>query len=81
LQIPTKTKRVNQPVKLAQVQVFKQTSTASAVLHVTKRTNLGVRKENILPQLSPNVPIVQQVNLVWVAKQRNAVIVPRDLFR
>jgi len=58
LQIPTKTKRVNQPVKLAQVQVFKQTSTASVVALVTKRITHVARKENILPQLSPSVPIV-----------------------
>jgi|TARA_B110000879_G_scaffold37742_1_gene52678 hypothetical protein len=58
LQIPTKTKRVNQPVKLAQVQVSKQTLTASAAPLATKQIHPDARKENILPQLSPNVPIV-----------------------
>tara|TARA_B110000977_G_scaffold53134_1_gene72196 strand:- start:1382 stop:1582 length:201 start_codon:yes stop_codon:yes gene_type:complete len=58
LQIPTKTKRANHPVKLAQVLASKQISTASEVLLATKRTTHVARKENILPQLSPNVPIV-----------------------
>jgi len=58
LQIPTKTKRAKHPAKLAQVQVSKQTSTASAAPLATKRTTHVALKENILPQLSPNVPIV-----------------------
>jgi hypothetical protein len=58
LQIPTKTKRANHPVKLAQVLASKQISTVSEVLHATKQITHVARKENILPQLSPSARIV-----------------------